>query len=560
MFVVGVADQSDTWNSIGDLLLLGVVIADHGAARRPHREHVQAQPRREGLRQPSSRATAACSTASTASCSRCRRCTTSLLRPRALDHQVHARRGGSVRSLTRVDDHDHGAGRHRRLVAARSARRRSTSSAPSRTATRSSGSASGRRSTCSSSRPRVPAEGRRRRRSGRRAEVAAALPFAEVVDDLATSSTTPTSWSTPSSASPACRSPSPRCAPGKRLALANKESLIAAGPVVQPLRATPGAELVPVDSEHCAVHQCLRSSVDADREVAAHRAHGQRRAVPRPHRRRAAPTSRVDAGAGPSDVVDGSEDHDRLEHADEQGPRGDRGPRAVRHAATTRSRSSCTRSRVVHSMVEFTDGSTIAQLSMPDMRLPIGYALAYPAASRTPFGRIDWAQLGRLDFEPPDTATFRCLALAYAGRADRAAPRRRGSARPTRSPSRRSSPGGSAGRRSPTCATQRSHRHDRAGCRCNRRRHRRGRRDASVARRRTSSHDQGATRQRERDRTTTLPQRGRWPAGRSTERPSRRRADRRSGRGRSSASASSACSAWLAVAQHLDVRVRRRHR
>src|SRR6185312_4024653 len=47
---------------------------------------------------------------------------------------------------------------------------------------------------------------------------------------------------------------------GKRLALANKESLIAAGPVVQPLRATPGAELVPVDSEHCAIHQCLRSS------------------------------------------------------------------------------------------------------------------------------------------------------------------------------------------------------------------------------------------------------------------------------------------------------------
>ena len=55
---------------------------------------------------------------------------------------------------------------------------------------------------------------------------------------------------------------------GKRLALANKESLIAAGPVVQPLRATPGAELVPVDSEHCAVHQCLRSSAAAGREVA----------------------------------------------------------------------------------------------------------------------------------------------------------------------------------------------------------------------------------------------------------------------------------------------------
>ena len=50
---------------------------------------------------------------------------------------------------------------------------------------------------------------------------------------------------------------------------------------------------------------------------------------------------------------------------------------------------------VVHSMVEFTDGSTIAQLSMPDMRLPIGYALGYPDRIGTPFGRIDWATLGR---------------------------------------------------------------------------------------------------------------------------------------------------------------------
>ena len=54
---------------------------------------------------------------------------------------------------------------------------------------------------------------------------------------------------------------------GKRLALANKESLIAAGPVVQPLRDVAGAELVPVDSEHCALHQCLRSSVATEREV-----------------------------------------------------------------------------------------------------------------------------------------------------------------------------------------------------------------------------------------------------------------------------------------------------
>jgi 1-deoxy-D-xylulose-5-phosphate reductoisomerase len=78
---------------------------------------------------------------------------------------------------------------------------------------------------------------------------------------------------------------------------------------------------------------------------------------------------------------------------------------------------------VVHSMVEYTDGSTIAQLSMPDMKLPIGYALGYPDRIGTPFGRIDWTTLTRLDFEPPDRATFRCLDLAYeAGRAGGTAP------------------------------------------------------------------------------------------------------------------------------------------
>jgi 1-deoxy-D-xylulose-5-phosphate reductoisomerase len=78
---------------------------------------------------------------------------------------------------------------------------------------------------------------------------------------------------------------------------------------------------------------------------------------------------------------------------------------------------------IVHSMVEFTDGATIAQLSLPDMRLPIGYALAYPDRIGTAFGRIDWAALRRLDFEPPDRATFRGLDLAYAaGRAGGTAP------------------------------------------------------------------------------------------------------------------------------------------
>ena len=78
---------------------------------------------------------------------------------------------------------------------------------------------------------------------------------------------------------------------------------------------------------------------------------------------------------------------------------------------------------IVHSMVEFSDGATVAQLSSPDMRLPIGYALAHPDRSASPFGALDWATLGRLDFELPDLDAFPCLGLAYAaGRAAGTAP------------------------------------------------------------------------------------------------------------------------------------------
>lgn len=208
---------------------------------------------------------------------------------------------------------------------------------------------------------------------------------------------------------------------GKRLALANKESLIAAGPVVQPLRSTPGAELVPVDSEHCAVHQCLRSSVDAGREVSR----VVLTASGGPFRGRSA-ASLADVGVdealahptwkmGPKITIDSSTLMNKglevIEAHELFGTPFDR-IEVVVHPQS-----------VVHSMVEFTDGCTMAQLSMPDMRLPIGYALAYPHRIGTPFGRIDWGSLGRLDFEPPDTATFRCLSLAYAaGRAGGTAP------------------------------------------------------------------------------------------------------------------------------------------
>jgi 1-deoxy-D-xylulose-5-phosphate reductoisomerase len=207
---------------------------------------------------------------------------------------------------------------------------------------------------------------------------------------------------------------------GKRLGLANKESLIAAGPVVQPLRATPGAELIPVDSEHCAVHQCLRSSIDRveiDRIVLT--------ASGGPFRGRSAHDLAAVTVAealdhptwsmGPKITVDSSTLMNKglevIEAHELFGVPYD----AIEVVVHPQS--------VVHSMVEFTDGSTIAQLSMPDMRLPIGYALAFPNRIRTAFGRIDWTTLSRLEFEPPDRAAFRCLGLAYdAGRAGGAAP------------------------------------------------------------------------------------------------------------------------------------------
>ena len=204
-------------------------------------------------------------------------------------------------------------------------------------------------------------------------------------------------------------------AAGKRLALANKESLIAAGPVVQPLRATPGAELIPVDSEHCAIHQCLRTSAGADRELD--------RII-------------LTASGGPfrgrtTAELAGVTVDEALAH-----PTWSMGPKITVDSSTLMNKGLevieahelfgapyerieviVHPQSIVHSMVEFTDGATVAQLSLPDMRLPIGYALAFPDRLGSPFGRIDWGELRRLDFEPPDLGTFRCLSLAYeAGR------------------------------------------------------------------------------------------------------------------------------------------------
>jgi len=209
-------------------------------------------------------------------------------------------------------------------------------------------------------------------------------------------------------------------AAGKRLGLANKESLIAAGPVVQRVRATPGAELLPVDSEHCAIHQCLRANDVVERvdRLVLTASGGPFRGRTRDD----LATVTVDEALahptwsmGPKITVDSSTlmnkglevieahelfglDYDNID--------------VVVHPQS-----------IVHSMVTFSDGATIAQLSEPDMRLCMGYALCWPDRLDVPYGAIDWTRPSRLEFEQPDREAFPCLDLAFAaGRAGETAP------------------------------------------------------------------------------------------------------------------------------------------
>jgi 1-deoxy-D-xylulose-5-phosphate reductoisomerase len=213
-------------------------------------------------------------------------------------------------------------------------------------------------------------------------------------------------------------------AAGRRLGLANKESLIAAGPLVATVRHTPGAELLPVDSEHCALHQCLRANDNPARvaRLVLTASGGPFRGRSRAELRDvtvadalAHPTWQM----GPKITIDSSTLMNKgLEVIEAHELYGASHGIAFDDIDVVVHPQS-----VVHSMVTFTDGATIAQLSMPDMRLCMAYALEYPDRSTLPFGVIDWTSLRRLDFELPDRDAFPCLDLAYAaGRAGATAP------------------------------------------------------------------------------------------------------------------------------------------
>jgi 1-deoxy-D-xylulose-5-phosphate reductoisomerase len=222
---------------------------------------------------------------------------------------------------------------------------------------------------------------------------------------------------------------------GRRLALANKESLIAGAPVVQVRRATPGAEIVPVDSEHCAIHQCLGAR--AHRQIAEAVATGDGPLAPVEVERLI-----VTASGGPfrgrsvAELATVTVD-DALAH-----PTWRMGPKITIDSSTLMNKGLevieahelfgvgyerievvVHPQSIVHSMVELRDGATIAQLSYPDMRLPIGYALAWPDRLGHAYGALDWRTLRSLEFDQPDLEVFACLRLAYeAGRAGGGAP------------------------------------------------------------------------------------------------------------------------------------------
>ena len=201
---------------------------------------------------------------------------------------------------------------------------------------------------------------------------------------------------------------------GRRLALANKESLIAAAPLVAQARATPGASVLPIDSEHCAIHQCLASSNSSSgypdvRRLLLTASGGPFRGWPK---ERLATASRDDAlrhptwSMGPKITIDSSTLMNKgLEVLEASALFGVEVGRVdvVVHPQS-----------IVHSMVEFVDGSVVAQLSRPDMRLPIAYCLGLPERLDHAWGAIDFTQPLALSFEAPDYESFPALELAYA--------------------------------------------------------------------------------------------------------------------------------------------------
>lgn len=196
---------------------------------------------------------------------------------------------------------------------------------------------------------------------------------------------------------------------GKRIGLANKETLVCAGELVMAEAEECGAEIVPVDSEHSAIFQCLMGCTD----------------------RREVKKILLTCSGGPFFDMDAADlkyvtKADALRH-----PNWKMGPKITVDCATLMNKGLevieamrlyrvpleqvevlVHRQSIVHSLVEFTDGAVMAQLGAPDMRLPIQLALTYPRRMESPAPKLDLTQCAALTFCHPDLEKFPCLALA----------------------------------------------------------------------------------------------------------------------------------------------------
>jgi 1-deoxy-D-xylulose-5-phosphate reductoisomerase len=194
---------------------------------------------------------------------------------------------------------------------------------------------------------------------------------------------------------------------GKRVLLANKEALVMAGPLLMRAAAEGGATIVPVDSEHNAVFQCL-SDARAVRRIVLTASGGPFRAAPLDSLENVTPAQ---ACAHPNWVmgrkisVDSATMMNKGLEVIEAHWLFDVAASAIEVVIHPQS--------IVHSLVEYVDGSLIAQLSNPDMRVPIAYALAYPERIASGARPLDLAALKELSFERPDERRFPCLRLAY---------------------------------------------------------------------------------------------------------------------------------------------------
>jgi 1-deoxy-D-xylulose-5-phosphate reductoisomerase len=196
---------------------------------------------------------------------------------------------------------------------------------------------------------------------------------------------------------------------GRRVALANKEVLVMAGALVRREAARAGAELLPVDSEHSAIFQALAGQRREDVGRLVLTASGgpfrtwsaERIARARVEEALAHPNWDM----GPKITVDSASLMNKGLEVIEARWLFDVPPERVDVVVHPQS--------IVHSLVEFVDGSVLAQLGLPDMRVPIALALSWPERLPLELPRLDLAALGRLDFEAPDTKRFPCLALAF---------------------------------------------------------------------------------------------------------------------------------------------------